>query len=52
MMQPRAGVPLTLNPGVPRDLQRHLVNAAAICVAAGSDIERCFSLPMAIVLSD
>ena len=29
-------------PGVPRDLQSHLVNAAAICIATGSDIERCF----------
>ena len=28
---------------VPRDLQRHLVNVAAICVAAGFDIERCFT---------
>ena len=30
------------NPGVPRDLQRHLVNETVICVATGSDIERCF----------
>ena len=34
--------------GVLRDLQRHLVNATAISVLTGSDIERC--LP--IVLSD
>ena len=28
---------------VPRDLQRHLVNVAAICVAIGFDIGRCFT---------
>ena len=32
-----------LYPGVLRDLQCHLVNAAAICVATDSDIERCFT---------
>ena len=32
-----------LYPGVPHDLQRYLVNAAAICVATGFDIERCFN---------
>ena len=29
--------------GVPRDFQRHLVSAAAIWFATGSDIERCFT---------
>ena len=33
----------TVVPRVPRDLQRHLVNATAICAATGSDIERCFT---------
>ena len=33
----------TVVPRVPRNLQRHLVNAAAICVVKGSDIERCFT---------
>ena len=33
----------TVVPRVPRDLQRHLVNLTAICVATGSDIERCFT---------
>ena len=32
-----------LYPGVLRDLQRHLVNAAAIWAAIGSVIERCFT---------
>ena len=29
--------------GTLRDMQRHLVNVAAICVATGSDIEICFT---------
>ena len=33
----------TVVPRVPHDLQRHLVNTAAICVAIDSDIGRCFS---------
>ena len=33
----------TLYPGVPPDMQCHLVNVAAICVATGSNIEICFT---------
>ena len=33
----------TVVPRVPRDLQRHLVNAAEIWFGTGSNIERCFT---------
>ena len=39
----RCNPEVQLYPGVPRDLQRHLVTLEAISVAAGSDIERCYT---------
>ena len=34
---------LELNPGVPHDLQGHLVNEAEICVASVTNMQQCFT---------